>query len=296
MTMSLIMSTGLEDAGQTAVHHERLASDVEVAFVTDRGGYEENQDCCGYARAADKSWAFCVADGLGGHRGGRVASRMAVKGALEAVTRTGFTFDDMNLLPLFKGAQQQIVDRKQKEPGLSGMRSTLVVLVIKDGLACWGHTGDVRLYHLRHGQVVFQTKDQSVPQMLVDMGEIHSHEIRGHPDRSRILHALGSENDRLRVVQTPGPVLLESNDVLHLSTDGFWEWIDEARLQTAMARGIELPVIQDGLVEDLRKKALKKEPEYDNYTALTVRMGNVRRNEAFRRKTRLVRPVKKTKP
>jgi PPM family protein phosphatase len=287
-----VTSTNLEDAIQGATHQERLTPFLDVAFVTGRGGREENQDCCGYARTGDGTWIFCVADGLGGHSGGRVAAQAAVQGVLKLASQEDFSFEQLDMLRVFSGVQQHIVDLKHKRPELSAMRTTLVVLAVKDGLALWAHMGDVRLYHLRRNVIRFQTKDQSVPQMLVDMGEIEPHEVRGHPDRSRVLQALGKEGEKIRVVAAPSPVQLESGDVLHLCTDGFWEWIEEARLEAAYAQGNDPGHAMESLATALRERAAAEEPEYDNYTAMSIRIGEIERNMAFWHKTRFVSTAK----
>ena len=263
-----------------------------MAFVTNRGGRDENQDCCGYAQASDGTWIFCVADGLGGHSGGRVAAQAAVQGVLKQANQKDFSFEQLDMLQVFSGAQQHIVDLKHERPELTAMRTTLVVLAVKDGLALWGHIGDVRLYHLRRNTIRFQTKDQSVPQMLVDTGEIEPHEVRGHPDRSRVLQALGKEGEKIRVVAPPSPVQLESGDVLHLCTDGFWEWIEEAHLEAAHAQSNDLGRVLESLATALTERAAAEEPEYDNYTAMSIRIGEIERNIAFWHKTRFVSTAK----
>jgi PPM family protein phosphatase len=287
-----LLSTNLENSLQSAAHQERLTPFLNVAFVTDRGGREENQDCCGYARAMDGTWVFCVADGLGGHSGGRVAAEAAVQGVLKLASQDGFSFQQLDMLRVFSGVQKHIVDLKHERPELTAMRTTLVVLVVKDGLAHWGHVGDVRLYHLRRNVIRFQTKDQSVPQMLVDMGEIEPHEMRGHPDRSRVLQALGKEGEKIRVVAAPSPVQLESGDVLHLCTDGFWEWIEEARLEATHGHSNDPGIVLESLATALRERAAAEDPEYDNYTAMSIRIGEIERNMPFWHKTRFVSTAK----
>jgi PPM family protein phosphatase len=287
-----IISTNLENSHQAATHQARLTPFLDVAFVTDRGGREENQDCCGYVRAVDGTWVFCVADGLGGHSGGRVAAQAAVQGVLKLASQDGFSFEQLDILRVFTGVQKHIVDLKHERPELAAMRTTLVVLAVKDGLALWGHIGDVRLYHLRRNVIHFQTKDQSVPQMLVDTGEIEPHEVRGHPDRSRVLQALGKEGEKIRVVAAPSPVQLESGDVLHLCTDGFWEWIEEAHLEAANAQSSDPGRVLESLVATLTERAVAEEPEYDNYTAMSISIGEIERNIAFWHKTRFVSTAK----
>ena len=83
--------------------------------------------------------------------------------------------------------------RAVQTPESPGM-STLVFLVTERDRAVWAHVGDSRLYHFRNGQMIFHTLDHSVPQTAVYMGMITEDQIRFHPDRSRILRALGSDS------------------------------------------------------------------------------------------------------
>lgn len=285
-----IISTDLEDKHQSAAHQAKLNAWLSIGLLTDPGGREENQDCCGYTQAHDGAWVFCLADGLGGHAGGRIASQQAVAGVLQAAQDADFHAQQDNAcLQLIAQAQKAILTRKHEQPQWQAMRSTLVVVIIKDALATWAHVGDVRLYHLRQGSIKYQTRDQSVPQMLVDMGKITPEAIRGHPDRDRILQALGKPDDRLRPAVTATPVQLATDDRILLASDGFWEWLPEDRLQQVFAQKQTLLASLNRLADALRATASQQEPDYDNYSALAIQIGQVSRNQAFWHKTRLMR-------
>ena len=289
--MQHIISTSLEDSEQTACHEAQPDQFLDMAFITNPGGRDENQDCCGYTRAKDGMWVFCVADGLGGHNDGRLAAQSAVAGVLNQADSAGFRFENSDMiLSIFNNAREEIISAQKNRSEPADMRSTLVVVAIKDGLAIWGHVGDVRLYHLRQNKIIFQTKDQSVPQMLVDMGEIEPGDIRGHPDRSRLLKALGKESEKLKVTLKSSPVQLEQGDIIHMSTDGFWEWIEEFRLQQILAEHPKPLDSLKALEEELRGNAAGQEPDYDNYTAMSISIGPVKKNMAFWHKTRFVNP------
>lgn len=84
------------------------------------------------------------------------------------------------------------------------MMTTLVVLLVDDNQVSWGHVGDSRLYHFSDGKIVERTKDHSVCQVLAATGEIDESEIRHHPDRNRLLRAVGMHDQTgiLNSVQT----------------------------------------------------------------------------------------------
>lgn len=285
-----LFSWDIEDESQHSFYAADCENGLSWAALSGAGGREENQDAWGVTAASDGSLIFAVADGLGGHRGGRVAAHAAIAGALEAASSPEFDFwKDTALQGLLDGAQQAILAAKEGRRELSSMRSTLVILALRDGLANWIHVGDVRLTQLRSQRLLFQTLDHSVPQMLVSMGEIKPEEIRSHPDRSRILKALGKAEENLRPGICRTFTQLASEDCFYLSTDGFWEWILEEELEAALEQGLSPEEALLHFEKTLRRRAGEKEPEYDNYTALCIRLGQVSRNEAFWHRTRFVK-------
>ena len=164
-----------------------------TAAVTEQHQRRQNEDSCDY-RWVNGCGCWVMADGLGGHQGGEVASRLAVESIIaafagqpeisaEAVTR------------YLQAGQQALLSRQQEEPRLSGMRTTIVLLLADQQAARWGHAGDSRLYHFRGGRIINQTKDHSVAQSLANAGEIKPEEVRGHEDRHRLLRALGQDDD-----------------------------------------------------------------------------------------------------
>jgi serine/threonine protein phosphatase PrpC len=265
--MHVMYSWEKEDRNQRSIIPFSFEPDVEGLFLSDRGGREENQDAWGYVQAVDGSLILALADGLGGHAGGRVASREAIRGCLDIAL--GKTFDGSSeraLADMFAAGHRAICAAREKQPALSSMCSTLVVLIINGVQLRWGHAGDVRLYLVRSGDVIRQTKDQSVPQMLVDAGVIQASEIRGHPDRNRLLQVLGDAGSEPHA-DLQGEARLEPGDFLAMASDGFWEWIDEDCLVRTAAKNAP----REGLVEAeklLLAGASASGPEFDNYTAV----------------------------
>lgn len=113
------------------------------------------------------------------------------------------------------------------------MKTTLVLLTLEPGRAAWAHVGDSRLYHFVDGKLAFQTRDHSVAQIGVMLGEITLDEIRFHEDRSRVLRALGQDEELN--VETREEPLGPGRHAFLLCSDGFWEYVLEAEMEAALA-------------------------------------------------------------
>ena len=146
------------------------------------------------------------------------------------------------------------------------MRSAIAVLFSDGVTAHWAHVGDVRLYVLRDGDVVFQTKDHSVPQALANAGEIGIDEIRGHEDRNRLLRSLGSpEKPQPSVLEKPFDVL--NGDIFLLCTDGFWEYVNELEMLLEWCKSQNLRNWLDRMELRILQKASQG---HDNYSAIAL--------------------------
>lgn len=279
-----VYSFDLANKAQRAFYSFQAGEALQGILVTDPGGKEENQDVWGCTEALDGSLIFCAADGLGGHIGSKLAAQCAVYGAL-SVTKTR-DFDGLGpstLRDMFRAAQAKVVQAKEKDPALKAMRSTLVVLVIKKNMARWGHIGDARLYLLRNNKILVQTKDQSVPQMLVDVGDIKPEELRRHPERKRLVQALGSTDQKIKPILHENPEAFNPGDLFVLSTDGFWEWIDELKLLTlSEEEDISNAVLKSEKI--IRKLAAVEGADYDNYTAMFLRKRELSKDPKYIKK------------
>ena len=160
-----------------------------------------------------------VCDGMGGHVGGQVASHLAIDSIREFVC--GNTFNDPNemIVAACNIANQAILNRTAANPELTGMGSTCVMLVVRDGKVYVGSVGDSRVYLVRSKKIIQLTKDQSYVQMLVDMGEITREQAEHHPRRNEITNALGLPTMTPAVVLET-PIVPEAGDCFLLCSDG----------------------------------------------------------------------------
>jgi serine/threonine protein phosphatase PrpC len=201
-----------------------------------QGTRRNNEDRVGYAYSRE-ALLMVVADGMGGHLHGEVASHIAVQFMLEefrceATPRLAdpsrFLEDGMT------HAHHAILDYARARRLPETPRTTCVACLVQDGTACWAHVGDSRLYHLREGRIQARTRDHSRVQQLVDEGRIREEAVHAHPERNRILNCLGSLN--LPYVELSQPVLLHADDTLLLCSDGFWGPLSNTGISQALAK------------------------------------------------------------
>lgn len=234
---------------------------VKIAALTDIGGRTNNDDTVSKRQKDDSSWVF-VGDGLGGYAGGKMASEAAAKALMDASHR-GSLLIDSRMQEAAAAANEAVLSVQREKRG--NMKTTMVFLTIEDGRAKWMHVGDSRLYHFHCGRIVTQTKDHSVSQMAVLMGEITSQQIRFHEDRNRVLRALGSESAKPEISQTV--MLTSGEDVFLLCTDGFWEYVYEEEMEGLLQKSIT----PEQWLEAMQQLLLTRVPQdNDNFTAAAV--------------------------
>ncbi len=205
-----------------------------------------------------------VADGLGGHRGGEVASKMAV-GALGKLCREGEGSPSTRLLAAIERANSEIHKLASKDRTLKGMGTTVVALLLcETGPSFVAHVGDSRLYRLRHETFEALTEDHSVVALLVRNGAITTEAAREHPQKNQILRALGVGAE---VEIDVAPLDLQAGDGLLLCSDGLYGMLPDADLK-ALAEATPDPHAEVAWMIDAANQA----GGTDNITALVARI------------------------
>ena len=234
---------------------------IELASCSYQGGRDYNEDSVCYLEQ-DGVCVAVVADGLGGHGGGQIASSI-VTNCLTRSFMEDPEIDEDYIRHLFDKANTLVVD----EQTLSlEMKSTGVALFIDDSTAIWGHAGDSRLYHFADGYLEDQTLDHSASQLAVYSGEITVEQIRHHEDRNRVHRAFGGD-DRIKA-EISSPLSLDSGfHAFLLCTDGFWEYVLETEMELDLANSETPHDWLQAMVQRIEDQALKNN---DNYTAAAV--------------------------
>lgn len=201
-----------------------------AAKYTNQGGRTVNEDCC---EIFCKNNIVCatVADGLGSYGGGEIASSIAVKSVGEYIQQESIS-EPVDLNTCMQAINEEVV---KAQTNLCKMKTTLTVLVVntEDKKCFWAHVGDSRIYHFINGKMDSVTVDHSVSRMAVFAGEITFEQIRHHGDRSKLLRALGND-DEANVELSDVCDLSVDNHAFLLCSDGFWEYVYEAEMEETL--------------------------------------------------------------
>lgn len=237
---------------------------IAYELLSNKGDRGNNEDNIGmYQR--EQEYCFVLADGLGGHGKGEVASLLGVETAIKVFAVEGAGEESLEVS--FLNAQKEILDRQHSDVTARDMKTTLVILHIGEKDIWWGHIGDSRLYYFQYGKLVQRTLDHSVPQMLVAAGQLKEKQIRNHPDRNRLLRVLGVDCDSLKY-QLEEAKEREGKQAFLLCSDGFWELIEEKKMQNCLKKA-KTPAEWLNLMEEIVRKNGEGK-NMDNYSAIAV--------------------------
>ena len=226
---------------------------IEVGAATDLGRVREvNEDS--YLIEAP---LYAVADGMGGHRGGDVASSLALE-TVEALFREG----EGTLADQVREANRAVHERSVTDERVSGMGTTLTALMIDEASARLVHVGDSRAYLLRAGDLRQITNDHTLVARMVRSGEITREEAEVHPHRNVVTRALGTEPT---VAVDEDTIALIDGDRLLICSDGLTGMVQEDQIAAILEAEPDPQRAADRLV-----KAANRAGGIDNITVLLL--------------------------
>lgn len=240
---------------------------MEYCSYSNGGNRDVNEDALLCVTDGDFS-CFAVADGLGGHGRGEIASQTVLESVRSSVNPSlpGAQLTEL-LEVMFEKAQQALLEKQVELHAPFEMKTTLTVLCIQGKQLCWGHIGDSRLYAFRKNQIATRTLDHSVPQMLVLSRELPERKIRKHPDRNLLLRVMGVEWDR-RPYELSDIYDADEFQAFLLCSDGFWELITERKMCALLKKSRNAEEWLKRMTEVVEKNGRKR--EMDNYSAIAV--------------------------
>jgi serine/threonine protein phosphatase PrpC len=203
-------------------------------------------------RRNEDSWVcdpplFAVADGMGGARGGQIASRLA---AAALGSDTGGTGEE-RVMALIQEANRRVYERGVEDSSASGMGTTITVALVEDGAVAIGHVGDSRAYLIRDGALEQLTDDHSLVAELVRSGRLSPEEAETHPQRSVITRVLGTDPD---VDVDTFSVPAQPGDLFMICSDGLTSMVgDDTILDVLSRRRDDLDAAAKELVESANR-------------------------------------------
>ena len=233
-----------------------------------------NEDFFGVYRANNLE-GFVIADGMGGHNAGDVASKIAIRLAMEImedweVKRSNPSSQQTIALisKMVRDINMGVFTYSVVNPACSGMGSTIaaVLHIGHKVFATW--VGDSRIYGVKDSKLVQISKDDSYVQMLVDLGQISLEEARQHPKKNMITKAIGTESSIVASVVE----ITEDYDGYLVCSDGLTNMLTEERIENKLLQGgfeneeFNLKVICDALVKDANKNG-----GLDNISLILIR-------------------------
>lgn len=241
---------------------------IKYSLFTNPGDRDYNEDAVGVEQVEGK-YCFVLADGLGGHGGGAEASELVVTQVKEVFSREREVSVEC-MKKCFETAQEHLLLSQKEQGRANEMKTTLVVLMMDEHKVLWGHIGDSRLYLFKKGKYVLHTLDHSVPQMLVNLGEIKEKDIRHHEDRNRLLKVMGIEWDEPKY-QISEEIEKTRDMSFLLCSDGFWELIEEKKMESGLFWSKNPRSWVEKMVKRVKRNG--KNVNMDNYSAVAVWKG-----------------------
>lgn len=243
---------------------------LSVAAGTDIGRIRAGNEDSLYANADQERGLFIVADGMGGHAAGEVASEMAV----QIVTRDLLDVRDLTahgaeerMAEALKTANRAIYERTVQEPDKQGMGTTASCLMMGQGRYLIGHIGDSRIYLLRDGVFRQVTKDHSYVQEQVDAGFLTPDQARYHPYSNVITRCVGA-NAAVDADVFTGE--LQAGDLYLVASDGLTGMVEDPQLKKILESHQAPGRMVDALITEANRRG-----GIDNITAIVVQVVKV---------------------
>lgn len=216
----------------------------------------------------DSGWAgatvLAVADGLGGHAGGEIASSLAIKkiATIEKVPLNQRNAET-TLIEAFLDINNSLAQSMKKNSELRGMGTTLTSLILGKDQAYLAHLGDSRAYRVRDQKVTQLTKDHTLVQELLDQGRLSPDEVDGHPQRSFVTKALmgAEQHERPDFL----PIDIQQGDYILLCSDGLSGVVEERKIEHILTTH----GVSERAISELKSLAFKKGAP-DNLTVIVA--------------------------
>lgn len=227
-----------------------MSMNIDTAAYSFSGGHKVNEDS-----VYSGNGIYAVADGLGGHFGGELASAEAVRYISQNYKGD---MSDKGIDDLLEGANSAVAALHNDS------HTTIAAVFIGDGTLRYANVGDSRVYVFRNNKVMSVSRDHSVCRVAVDMGEMSFEDIRFSDDRSRLLKVLGND-EKLDLRTQYQPVRLADGDAFLICSDGFWENVHEREMEADLLKADSARTWARLM---LKRQLLRAQDKGDNYSVI----------------------------
>jgi protein phosphatase len=252
--------------------HKQLPRNITASVLSDVGCVREaNEDNGRHIKPVDSALKenrgvlTIVADGMGGHASGEVASQMAI----ELISEFYYADTESPTIEALRDAIQQanaeIFWVSESDEAYFGMGTTLIALVLLENTGIVAHVGDSRLYRLRGDELALLTMDHSQVMEMVKEGIISVEEARHHQDKNVILRAVGTQKEV--EVEVSKEFLIKPDDQFLLCSDGLTDMVDDKEIREIWTRAKNIHEASEGLIE-----RAKENGGHDNVTVAVVKV------------------------
>lgn len=224
---------------------------MKAVFLSDKGKVRQhNEDSAGVFRNLDGNILAVVADGMGGHRAGDVASSMAIQ-LFHDYWKQTHNMNEPKKVEKWLHTNVGIINERifaysKQHAECNGMGTTLIIAICTSNFVTIGHIGDSRCYMVSEGKMTLVTEDHSLVNELVRHGEISKEDAEYHPKKNVLLRALGNEETVGLDVKT---LVLEEDDQLLLCSDGLSNKVSIADMQQILQLNEQLEAKGEHLIQ-----------------------------------------------
>jgi len=241
---------------------------ILVSTLCKIGGRDYNQDYLAHS-IGEKASCFVVCDGLGSYAGSEIASELCATHIIDDFEQVRDIDSARAVRRVFceayvENAHNHVIAYKDHNPSIATSCTTVAMAVTNGNATTFAHIGDSRVYFFRNNKLIYQSKDHSLSQLAVEMGQIKLRDIRTHKDQNKLTRVLGSDYFVAADIQSlKDPV--GPGDSFILCTDGFWEYVFEEEMEEDLASS-ETPA---EALEKMEARLLERICKYnDNYSVI----------------------------
>jgi protein phosphatase len=249
-----------------------MAAQLDISTIHQQGARQYQEDSLYVAQPAQRPWLGVVADGMGGHQGGDVASDEGIKAIEQYFSKNhskSLPMQDVLVNAVTKG-HHAVLQAAKRLQHTGNMGATVSAIIIDGATLYWSSAGDSRIYLCRGGKIEQLSRDFTLGMDLegaVLAGEITEEERQSHPQKDALTSFMGTDNWR----EHHGSRHLRNNDIVIVCTDGIYGTVGNEGIIKACVQGSNKYSYQIG--SEIKKRVTKSaKKNQDNYTAIIVKI------------------------